>query len=95
MNLRGAPASGPVPVTTLKTPAGRATSSMMAANSRQVRLQTSEGFRMQQLPAAKAGATFHCRWAGRLIHASVVKAEQHIWVKSSCSTRLLPMLEAS
>ena len=60
--LRGAPALRPVPVITLKTPGGSPTSCAMAAISRQVRLQTSEGFRMQQLPAASAGATFHCKY---------------------------------
>ena len=45
---------------TLKTPGGRPTSWPMAASSKQVRLHSSEGFKMQQLPAASAGATFHC-----------------------------------
>jgi hypothetical protein len=31
----------------------------MAASSRQVKLAISLGLRMQQLPAASAGATFH------------------------------------
>lgn len=65
--LSGAPASSPVPVTMLKTPAGSWTSSMMAAISRQVRLHTSDGFKMQQLPAASAGATFHCAHYNKML----------------------------
>jgi hypothetical protein len=55
----------PRPVSTLSTPAGRPTSWAMAASSRHVRLAISLGLRMQQLPAASAGATFHCRGGGR------------------------------
>jgi hypothetical protein len=59
--LSGAPASTPVPVTTLSTPGGRPTSCAMAASSRHVTLANSDGFRTAVLPAAKAGATFHCK----------------------------------
>lgn len=57
-HLSGAPASAPVPVTTLSTPAGRPTSAAIAASSRQVREAASEGLSTAQLPAASAGATF-------------------------------------
>lgn len=63
-HVRGAPAVAPSPVSTLSTPAGRPASWAMAASSRHVRLAISLGLRMQQLPAASAGATFHCRGAG-------------------------------
>ena len=42
--VRGAPASAPRPVTRLKTPGGRPTSSMMAASSRHVTDVISDGF---------------------------------------------------
>ena len=58
-HLRGAPASGPRPVTTLKTPGGKPTSFVIAAISKQVRLASSEGFSTTVLPAASAGAVFH------------------------------------
>lgn len=58
--LRGAPASTPRPVTTFSTPAGSPTACAMAASSRLVTLACSLGFRTAVLPAASAGATFHC-----------------------------------
>lgn len=57
-HLSGAPASAPVPVTTLSTPGGRPTSAAMAASSRQVSAAASDGLSTAQLPAASAGATF-------------------------------------
>ena len=59
-HLNGAPQSLPKPTSRLNTPGGSPTSSMMAASSRFVRLAVSEGFSTTQLPAARAGATFHC-----------------------------------
>jgi hypothetical protein len=59
--LSGAPASAPSPVTTLSTPAGRPASAARPASSRHVTLASSLGFSTQQLPAASAGATFHCK----------------------------------
>ena len=43
-HVRGEPASAPRPVTTLNTPGGRPTSSMMAASSRHVTDVISDGF---------------------------------------------------
>lgn len=68
----------------MKTPAGKPTSCIMAASSRQVRLHTSEGFRMQQLPAARAGATFHCmQQAGD---------QAHVGIKDSLSVSTTPRI---
>ena len=55
---RGAPASGPYPVTTFRTPGGR-TSRRSLASSRRVRGVCSAGFITTVFPAASEGASFH------------------------------------
>ncbi|KAG1079466.1 hypothetical protein G6F40_016297 [Rhizopus arrhizus] len=52
------PATAPKPGTTLKTPAGMPASSASAASRMDDSEACSAGFRMTQLPAASAGATF-------------------------------------
>ena len=57
-SVSGAPASGPVPVTTLSTPAGRSTASAIAPSSSAVTGVSSDGLSTIVAPAASAGATF-------------------------------------
>jgi len=52
------PATGPVPGTTLKTPAGMPACSASAASRNALSDDCSAGLRMTLLPAASAGATF-------------------------------------
>ena len=68
----------------MKTPGGTPTSCAMAASSRHVTLHTSEGFRMAVLPAASAGATFHCALTKGTIQNALV------CLSARCSTPLLP-----
>ncbi len=56
------PMTEPRPVTRLKTPAGRPTSSITSASSIAFRGATWEGFRTTVQPAASAGATFAAIW---------------------------------
>jgi hypothetical protein len=53
--VRGAPASGPVPWTTLKTPAGSPASWVMSASSDAVSGAHSGGLATTVFPAARAG----------------------------------------
>ena len=53
-----APATGPVPVTTLTTPCGMPASVAASANSRQVSGVSSAGLSTMVLPAAMAGRIF-------------------------------------
>ena len=53
--LSAAPASGPSPCTTLKTPAGRPASAVMSASSDAVSGAHSGGLATTVLPAARAG----------------------------------------
>ena len=55
----GAPASTPVPDTTLNAPAGTPASSANCAAASNVRLVSSLGFSTTLQPAANAGANFH------------------------------------
>jgi hypothetical protein len=82
-HLRGPPASGPVPVTTFNTPAGRPTSCAIAASSRHVRLAISLGFSTQQLPAARAGATFHYKTSAACHHH---KQCRHVVINTAISS---------
>ena len=54
----GAPASGPTPVTTLRTPSGRPASGAMRPARSAVSGVCSAGLRTTVQPAARAGATF-------------------------------------
>ena len=56
------PATGPVPVTRLKTPAGSPAESMTSARMKALSGATSEGFSTTVQPAASAGATFAAIW---------------------------------
>ena len=56
---RWAPASGPLPVTTLSTPAGRPASAASSASRSDVTGVSSDGLSTMVLPAAMAGRTFH------------------------------------
>ena len=56
---RGVPASGPKPVTTLTTPAGKPACSMIFMSSSSDADVYSDGFSTTVLPAASAGASFH------------------------------------
>ncbi len=56
------PTTGPVPVTRLKTPAGRPTASMISASTNALSGATSLGFSATVQPAASAGATFSAIW---------------------------------
>ena len=53
------PATGPVPVTTLTTPAGAPASVKASAKTRLVSGVISAGLSTMVLPAAMAGSTFH------------------------------------
>ena len=53
---RGAPASGPVPVTTLQTPSGKPAWCRISASSNAVKGVCSAGLATTAQPAAKAGA---------------------------------------
>jgi hypothetical protein len=55
-STRALPTSGPKPVTTLKTPAGRPACSARAANSSVLTEANSDGFTTTVHPAARAGA---------------------------------------
>ena len=56
------PTTGPTPVTRLKTPGGRPTSSMTSARMKALIGATSLGFSTTVQPAARAGATFSTTW---------------------------------
>ena len=56
------PTTGPVPLTRLKTPAGRPMPSMISASMNALSGATSLGFRTTVLPATSAGATFSTIW---------------------------------
>jgi hypothetical protein len=56
------PTTGPIPVTRLKTPGGRPTSSMTSARAKALSGATSEGFSTTVQPAARAGATLRAIW---------------------------------
>ena len=56
------PTTGPTPVTRLKTPAGRPTSSMTSARAKALRGATSLGLSTTVQPAARAGATLSTIW---------------------------------
>ena len=56
------PTTGPVPVTRLKTPAGRPTSSMISARMNAFSGVTSLGLSTTVQPAARAGATLFAIW---------------------------------
>ena len=56
------PTTGPVPLTRLKTPAGRPTSCNTSASTKAFSGATSEGFSTTVQPAASAGATFAAIW---------------------------------
>src|SRR3546814_4256212 len=55
---KGAPTSGPIPVTTLNTPGGKPTPSRILANSSKEALVYSDGLNTKVHPAARAGAIF-------------------------------------
>ena len=56
------PTTGPVPVTTLRTPAGSPTSFATSASTNAFSGTTSLGFRATVQPAVSAGATFSAIW---------------------------------
>jgi hypothetical protein len=56
------PTTGPIPVTRLKTPAGRPTASITSASWKAFRGVTSLGFSTTVQPAARAGATLAAIW---------------------------------
>jgi hypothetical protein len=56
------PTTGPKPVTRLKTPAGRPTSSMISARTKELSGVTSLGLATTEQPAASAGATLAQSW---------------------------------
>ena len=56
------PTVGPSPVTRLKSPAGRSSSSMISARMNEVSGVTSLGLTMTEQPAASAGATLAQIW---------------------------------
>src|SRR3546814_17383184 len=55
---KGAPTSGPIPVTTLNTPGGKPTPSRILANSSKEALVYSDGLNTKVHQAARAGAIF-------------------------------------
>ena len=57
-----APASGPVPVTTLRAPAGSPHSTAIDATSRRLAEVNSDGFATTTFPAASAGAAARAAW---------------------------------
>ena len=57
-DMSASPATGPVPLTTLTTPAGTPASTAASANSRAVSGVISAGLRTIVLPAAIAGRIF-------------------------------------
>ena len=56
------PTTGPTPLTRLKTPGGRPTSSITSARMKALIGATSLGFSTTVQPAASAGATFSTTW---------------------------------
>ena len=56
------PTTGPTPLTRLKTPGGRPTSSMTSARMKALIGATSLGLRTTVQPAASAGATLRTTW---------------------------------
>ena len=56
------PTTGPVPVTRLKTPAGRPAASITSARMKALSGTTSLGFSTTVQPAARAGATLAAIW---------------------------------
>ncbi len=65
------PASRPVPVTTLKTPAGTPQSIAIRASARHVAEVNSDGFATATLPAASAGATARAAWFIGAFHGRI------------------------
>ena len=76
------PTSGPKPCKTLKTPSGKPASLIHVLKKYAVTGVTSDGLATTQLPAAKAGATFHVkRYNGRfqgLMHATTPKGLRNV-----------------
>jgi len=64
-----APASGPKPATTLKTPSGKPASLVRAANSSDEAEVNSEGLTTTEQPAASAGAHFQAMNSRGEFHA--------------------------
>ena len=67
----GAPASGPVPVTTLSAPAGRPHSIAIDASSSRLADVNSDGFATTTLPAASAGAAARAAWLIGAFHGRI------------------------
>ena len=69
-----APASSPIPWTTLKTPAGKPASAVRSARIEQASGDHSAGFRTTVQPAASAGAVFQVESMNGAFHGVMTAA---------------------